>query len=137
MSGRKSISQDKLDKVCKSLKEKDFRELEDKEWIKMFNDIPLIIRREIIKLLEKEQSLSIIKGMHYLNDNIEVPFLGKFSIKEARKDFINLKRENPDLPIEEVAKLVKENYRIKNLKRKTSKKCINLKPIKNEDRLTS
>lgn len=129
---KKSIPKDKLDEICKSLDEDKFKSKEDKEWIKEFNSIPLVIRREIVKLLEKEQTKSIIKSMHELKDNINVPFLGKFSIKPSRKNYIKLCRRYPDKSTEEIVEIVKALHKKEQEKKNKKKQKLNLIQVKNE-----
>lgn len=131
MAKNSSISQDKLDNVCRSLKESDFKTTEEKEWIKQFNDTPLVIRREMINLLEKEQTKSIIKSIHSLDNNISVMYLGTFSIKKSWKEFIFLCRENPNTPVEEIVEIVKSRHKERRIKKKKKSK-LNLSIVKNE-----
>lgn len=127
MNKKNSVSKDKLNDVCRSLKELDFRTKEDREWIRQFNDTPLIIRREILGLLEKEQTKSIIKGMHSLDKNISVPFLGTFGVKESWKDFILLCRDNPNTPVEELVQIIKAKHKERLIKKKQGLKLLTIK----------
>ncbi len=130
-----SISDGKLNDICKSLKEVHFVSKEDRLWVREFNKQSLTTKKQIVRLLEREQSKSIIKGMHQLKDSISVPYLGRFSIKKLRKKYIQYCRDNPDVPIEEVAALIKQEYYDKLKEKKKNqrkKKELNLSKVKNE-----
>jgi hypothetical protein len=133
MSSRRSIPLSKLDKVCLSLKDIKCYTTEERNWVKQFKNTPLVVRRDIIRLLEREQTLSIAKGMHNLEDHIEIPFIGRFLIKPSRKKYIDLCKKYPDKTTDEIVEMVKAFHK----KRKVGR---SVKPVNfdlDDNRLTS
>ncbi|KAF5080390.1 hypothetical protein DSECCO2_120320 [anaerobic digester metagenome] len=87
-----------------------FNQQDSKTWINEFNKYTDYEKEEILSYLEKFQGTYIRYAMANFINPIQLPNLGQFYYKEARKEFYDIKNANPDMPIEQVVAKVKENY---------------------------
>jgi hypothetical protein len=89
-------------------------------WINEFRGLNSDDKKIIIREIIKQQTTSVIKGMHSKDDNIELLGLGRFIIKPMRKTYYDIRRDNPNLSNNEVVDLVKKKY----LERKNNAKIL-------------
>lgn len=83
---------------------------ETKSWIEEYNKLKYTEKTDFILYMEKSQSLYIRYCMQHLINPISLLGLGSFYFKKARKDYYDIKKENPDLSDDEIVQLVKDNY---------------------------
>ncbi len=93
-----------------------------KQWFEEFKKMSLCDQKRVITELNKSQSIYIKDYMAKMESPIPLHILGKFYYKESRKEFYDIRQQHPDMPLDDVIKLVKERYweRIKK-KRKVRK----------------
>lgn len=65
---------------------------------------------EILALLHSLQKECIIDAMTSLDETIDLPGLGRFVLNASRKEFADILHENPQMEVEEIEKIVVENY---------------------------
>ena len=79
-------------------------------WINEYNKFNLTEKLEFIRHIEKMQALYIRYAMENLITPITLTGLGSFFYKAARREFYDIKENNPDLSNDEIVSKVRENY---------------------------
>lgn len=87
-----------------------FNSHDNRLWIEEFNKYTDYEKEEILSYIERFQGIYIRYAMSNFVNPINLPNLGRFYYKEARKDFYELRENNPDMPLEEVIEKVKSKY---------------------------
>ncbi len=98
-----------------------------KEWFEQFKELSESKQAAIITELNKSQSAYVKDGMTKMRNPIPLYFLGKFYYKESRREFYAIREQNPDMPLEEVIRIVKTNYIDRYQKEKKRKKSRDIK----------
>lgn len=98
-----------------------------KAWFENFKELSIYDQQKVVTELNKSQSIYIRDHMANMKNPIPLYILGKFYYKESRKEFYDIRKENPDMSLEEVINLVKERYWERYKKRKRFKKSKNIR----------
>jgi hypothetical protein len=80
-------------------------------WLAEFSKFNLTEQIEFFQHMERSQALYVRECMRVEQKVISLPKLGAFSFKQARKDYLDLKNNNPDMNLEDIVKTVKDRYR--------------------------
>jgi len=93
-----------------------------KDWFKQFKELNKTRQNQIIAELNKSQSIYIRDYMGKMENPIPLYILGKFYFKRSRKEFYEIRKQNPNMPLEEVIAIVKQKYWDRYIKRKKLRK---------------
>lgn len=79
-------------------------------WINEYDKFNLTEKIDFFRYMEKSQGIYIRYAMKEIMNPISLLGLGSFYYKQSRKDFYDIREQNPKLSDEEVVEKVKTNY---------------------------
>ncbi len=100
-----------------------------KEWFENFKELSKFEQAAIITELNKSQAIYIKDSMGKMQNPIHLYNLGKFYYKESRVDFYKIKEDNPDMLLDEIIQIVKDNYmdRVEKVRKRRKSRDIKLR----------
>lgn len=120
-------SKEIIERAAKRVK---LREDKDsKDWIEEYNKLSISSRITLFEGLNKVQAIFIKDMMGKLENPIQIGNLGSFYYKQAKKDWYDIREENPNKPVADVIDEVKDRYHKRIEHKKRLKKLVKNKMI--------
>lgn len=103
----------------------------DSDWVKQFNSLSETDKLSLVEDFNNIQAQYIKDSMKALKKPISLHTIGSFVYKASRKDFYDLKDNNPNMKLDEIIDTVKTRYydrytKKKNIKRFKKNRVISL-----------